>query len=50
MDRFFPILPILLPDYTVKNRNEYAGRPYVRSGFYVTENYCVMPTAEKPEK
>lgn len=33
-----------------KNRNEYAGRPYVRSGFYVTENYCVMPTAEKPEK
>ena len=50
MDRFFPILPILLPDYTVKNRNEYAGRPYVRSGFYVTENYCVMPTAEKSEK
>ena len=27
-----------------------AGKPYVRSGFYVTENYCVMLTAEKSEK
>ena len=37
-------------EWILENRNEYAGRPYVRSGFYVTENYCVMPTAEKSEK
>ena len=38
-------------EWILENRNEYAGRPYVRSGFYVTENgsliYNDLATSEK---
>lgn len=47
----FPNTTHLTPGLYSKEPERTCGeKPYVRSGFYVTENYCVMPTAEKSEK